>query len=92
MKVSHDAGDDEPLKNHIDVKDWEPGESGEELLVGDGVEGVDGPAGPFVVVEVFMVDVESSAVWEEVEEPEYEERNPEEPKRVALSEMGLKLN
>lgn len=55
-------------------------------------DGVEGPGRPYVVgLFLHVEDLLGDGVGEEVEQPVDEDSDENEPHRVALSEMGLKL-
>lgn len=90
--VAVDGGNEDALNGPVDEDDSESGEARKVLIMCEMKKGVNRPAGPFVILEVLVVNLNVDAVGNEVEEPVEEGPEPSEPQRNTFSEMGLELN
>lgn len=60
--------------------------------MGEVMDGIEPPAGHFVILIVLVVNFVGVAIGDEIVEPEEQDSEPSSPKRVAFPQMRLKLN
>lgn len=77
--VAVDRSDEDALNGPVDENDGCSGKARKELIVGEMVQRVKGTAGPIVILEVFIINLNVDAVGDEEEEPVKEGPEPGEP-------------
>ena len=90
--VAVDGSDEDALDGPVQEDDGRPGKTGEELIMCEMEQRVERAAGPFVLLEVLVEDLNVDAVGDEEEEPVEEGPEPCEPQGNAFSEMSLELD
>lgn len=78
------------MEGEIKEHEGESAETSKAVFMGEVMDGIEPPAGHFVILIVLVVNFVGVAIGDEIVEPEEQDSEPSSPKRVAFPQMRLK--